>query len=140
MNLTLNSITFYILIVDDDKDDHFFLRRAINEKIPQAIVESLYDGSEALAYLDKCTDLPNVIFLDLNMSKISGQATIRVIRQNPHLKNVPVVILTTSKSEDERQALLRMGANEFYTKPYRADGLLEIVEQVCHKYLLPIYS
>jgi CheY-like chemotaxis protein len=126
----------YILVVDDDHDDQFFLRRAIGQVIPQAIVESVYDGTEAMAYLDRCTPLPQLIFLDLNMLKLSGKVTMGLIRQNEYLNKVPVIILTTSKNELERDELLRLGANEFYTKPFNTDDLVPIVSEVSSKWLV----
>jgi DNA-binding response OmpR family regulator len=125
----------YILVVDDDQDDQFFLRRAISEVIPQAIIESLYDGTEAVAYLDKCAALPHLIFLDLNMVKLSGKVTMGIIRKNANLNKVPVIILTTSKNEAEKDELLNMGANDFYTKPFEARDLLKIVTEVKSKWL-----
>lgn len=135
MDTVLNSIFSYILIVDDDKDDHFFLRQAINQEIPQAIVESLYDGSEALEYLDNCVTLPNLILLDLNMSKISGRSTITLIRKNENLSRVPVVILTTSKSTFEKEELIQLGANDFYSKPDHVKDLIPLVRELRDKYL-----
>jgi CheY-like chemotaxis protein len=135
MNPDLNQVISYILIVDDDNDDHFFLKKAISKVIPYAIVESLYDGSEALEYLKVCTDLPNVIFLDLNMTKLSGQTTIQMIRKNETLKKVPVIILTTSRNESERELLMKMGANGFYSKPHDTRDLVGIVEDVKNKWL-----
>lgn len=135
MNPNLNNVVFYILVVDDDHDDQYLIRRAINEVIPQAIVESLYDGSEALAYLEKCTSLPNLILLDLNMARISGQDTIRIIRQNESLKKVPVAILTTSRNESEKEELLKLGADAFFTKPHTSRELLDIIRQLKNKYL-----
>lgn len=136
MDPTLNNVFFYILVVDDDKDDQYFLRQAISEVIPQAIVESLYDGTEALTYLDKCTALPNLIFLDLNMARLSGKSTMEIIRKNEALSNVPVIILTTSKSAKEKQELLDLGASEFYSKPDYPKELTTIVEAVKNKYLM----
>lgn len=135
MDPILNNVFFYILVVDDDRDDQYFLRQAINEVIPQAIVESLYDGSEAITYLDKCTALPNLIFLDLNMTKLSGKSTIVTIRKNESLTGVPVIILTTSKNEREKEELILLGANEFYSKPDHPKELVKIVEEVKAKYL-----
>jgi CheY-like chemotaxis protein len=135
MNPILNNVVFYILVVDDDHDDQYFIRKAITQEIPQAIVESLYDGSEALAYLEKCTSLPNLIFLDLNMAKISGKDTMRIIRNNDHLSKVPVVVLTTSRNEKERSELLALGASAFYTKPHSSHDLSAIMREVKEKYL-----
>src|SRR6478609_6006869 len=130
MNPNLNNVVFYILVVDDDHDDQYLIRKAITQEIPQAIVESLYDGSEALAYLEKCKSFPNLVLLDLNMTKISGKDTVRIIRQNEHLAKVPVVVLTTSKNEKERKELMNLGANGFYTKPHSSAELAAIIREV----------
>jgi CheY-like chemotaxis protein len=139
MNTDLNNVTFYILIVDDDTDDHFFLRKAINKIIPQAIVESVYDGDEALQYLNTCKAMPNLIFLDLNMRKLSGRETMKIIRENENLRNVPVVVLTTSRNEKERKEMLAMGAVGFYSKPHQALDLVNIVSDVIQKFLVTGY-
>ncbi|PBQ30796.1 hypothetical protein CNR22_03065 [Sphingobacteriaceae bacterium] len=135
MDLNLNNIIYYILIVDDDSDDHYFLRTALNKVIPQALIESVYDGEEALEYLNNCTFMPNVIFLDLNMAKISGRDTIKIIKQNEVLSKVPVVIFTTSKDEDEKAEMLKLGASGFYSKPSQIEDLIAVVEDVKEKYL-----
>lgn len=135
MDLNLNNIIYYILIVDDDSDDHFFLRTAINKVIPQALIESVYDGEEALEYLNNCTFMPNVIFLDLNMAKISGRDTIKIIKDNEVLSKVPVVIFTTSRNEDEKKEMLKLGASAFYSKPSQIEDLIMVVEDVKEKYL-----
>lgn len=138
MDMSLNQVIYYILIVDDDKDDHFFLRKAINQVIPQAIVESLYDGMEALKFLGTCTALPNLIFLDLNMVLVSGIDTIKKIRNNENLEKVPIVVLTTSKSVTEKEETLKWGANDFFTKPDHPKDLVPIVEAVMEKFLLKV--
>jgi len=137
MSELLNNIYSYILIVDDEKDDHFFLRKALANVVPHAIIESIYDGTGALEYLNNCAAMPNLIFLDLNMPKLSGKETIKVIRQNDALKNVPVIILTTSKNEIEKNELMKLGANAFYTKPNSPSELLEIVTEVRDTWLQP---
>ena len=126
---------YYILIVDDDADDHYFLRTALNKVIPQALIESVYDGEEALEYLNTCTFMPNLIFLDLNMAKISGRDTIKIIKKNEILSKVPVIIFTTSRDEDEKAEMLRLGASDFYSKPSQLEDLIDLVEEVSSKYL-----
>lgn len=129
-------ITYYILIVDDEKDDHYFLTKSVKENIPQAIVESLYDGAEALKFLEECITYPNLIFLDINMPKLSGRETIKVIRKNEALSKVPIIILTTSRNETEKKEMLALGADEFYSKPYNHIDLNKIVIEVRDKYLI----
>lgn len=135
MEPTLNTIFYYILIVDDEKNDHFLIRRSIDHLIPQAIVESLYDGSEALEYLDHCSAMPNLIILDLKMRQISGRDTVSIIRKNEALAKVPVVIFTNSKEHSEKEELLNMGADAFYTKPAEIKELNLIIEEVRDRWL-----
>lgn len=130
-----NSVFYYILIVDDEKNDHFFIRRSIDHLIPQAIVESLYDGSEALQYLDNCSAMPNLIILDLKMREISGRDTIAIIRKNEALSKVPVVIFTNSRDLSEKEELLTLGADAFYTKPSEIRDLNVIIEEVRDRWL-----
>ncbi len=132
------NISNYILIVDDDADDHYILRRAINKVIPQVIIESVYDGSEAITYLKRCDCLPDLIFLDLNMPMLTGKETIKQIRANTTLKNVPIAVLSTTRSEAEQQECLALGANEFFSKPYFNKQLFEIIEQVRDKWLVQV--
>ncbi len=135
MESALQKQSRYFLIVDDDADDHYFLRNAIGKVIPHALVESVYDGSEALQYLNRCLILPDLIFLDLNMLKISGQHTISLIRERNELKDVPVVVLTTSKNEKEKSMLLSLGASDFYSKPHETKELVTIVKEVVERWL-----
>jgi CheY-like chemotaxis protein len=131
----MNSLIVYILIIDDDPDDHFLLRKAISQAIPQAIVESVYDGSEALQFLENCTALPSLIFLDLNMPIVSGTSTIKLIRQNENFTKLPIVVLTTSNRDTDEQESLKLGANDFYSKPFNQEDLVKIVEKVKEKWL-----
>jgi two-component system response regulator len=135
MDLYFNDVTTYILVVDDDNDDQYFLRNAINKVIPNVIIESLYDGSEAIDFLRNCKAFPNLIFLDLNMAKVNGKTTMKAIKQNSSLEKVPVIILTTSRNENERDELLKMGASAFYTKPSNAAELVNLITEVKNKWL-----
>lgn len=136
MDANLNNIVLYILVIDDNKNDQFFLKRAIGEIVPYAIVESLQDGAEAMDFLANCVSLPNLIFLDLNMVKLSGEQTIKKIRSSGALKKIPVVILTTSRDEDEKKKLISAGANDFYSKPDRPAELRSIVKEVVNRWVI----
>jgi CheY-like chemotaxis protein len=124
-----------ILIVDDDKDDHFFLTRAIKEVVPGAEIQSFYDGTEVMQYLYNREGVPDLIFLDLNMSKLNGRSTITLIKQDEFFYKIPVVILTTSSSLSDRLDLTDLGADDFYTKPVGDAELKRIVEKVKSRWL-----
>jgi CheY-like chemotaxis protein len=135
MRSSVNNPSLTILIVDDDKDDQLLLKQAIEKEVPSAIVESVFDGSGALGYFGSCIKRPDLIFLDLNMSVLSGRDTIKVLRKNDNLKEVPVIILSASKNEAEKQQVLKLGASAFYYKPSNNKDLLKIVQEVKTKWL-----
>ncbi len=124
-----------ILIVDDDKDDHFFLTKAIKEVVPEASVHSFFDGAEVMEYLYNRSLIPDLIFLDLNMRKLNGRSTITLIKKDEFFFKIPVVILTTSSSLNDRLDLTQLGADDFYTKPIADGELKKIVEKVKNRWL-----
>lgn len=132
--------TPYILIVDDDEDDQHFLIAAIHDVIPGAIIKSLYDGTEAIKLFksenaDENERLPNLIFLDINMNKMGGKKTVGILKMDPRVQHIPMVILTTASSADQRRELLASGADDFYTKPYNIRDLKQIVVEIRQKWL-----
>lgn len=134
----MSSITepfVYILIVDDDADDQFLLRRAISKSIPHAIIESVYDGSEAIIFLKNGHTIPHLIFLDLNMNKLPGKDTLKLIMANEMFSKVPVIIYSTSRNDKEKEEMLSLGAKDFYSKPYDVESLRLIVENIKNKWL-----
>ncbi|MCE3226139.1 MAG: response regulator receiver protein [Bacteroidetes bacterium] len=135
MTEPLHKSSYTILIVDDDKDDHFFLRRAINEVVPKAEVKSFYDGTEVMDYLYSRDRIPDLIFLDLNMQKMNGRSTVALIKQDEFFFKIPVIILTTSSSLSDRLDLTDLGADDFFTKPIGAGDLISIVEKVKNRWL-----
>jgi CheY-like chemotaxis protein len=125
------------LIVDDDRDDHYFLTLAIQQIIPQAQIKSVYDGSEVLDLLlgpdKKEIEQPDLIFLDINMPRICGKVTTSRIRSNPRFNHLPIVILTTSGNFLEKEELLKLGANAYFTKPSNLAELSDIISTVLEK-------
>jgi len=125
----------YILLVDDDHDDHFLLREAFTRQVPQSLIESVYDGDEALQYLDSCLILPDLIVLDLNMPKLSGYDTLRRIRADLRLINIPIVIYSTSRKGIDRELTIAAGANAFYCKANTQHSLQSVVKELSEKWL-----
>lgn len=117
-----------IAITDDDPDDRVLLAAAFAEALPGCEI-LLFDGGSALidhlrAALAEpaAKPLPAMLLLDLNMPGIDGHQTLRLIRAEPGLMHLPVVILSTSRSASDCLASYRQGANAFISKPsgYRA--------------------
>jgi CheY-like chemotaxis protein len=124
-----------VVIVDDDKDDHFFLSKAIRELVPNATLKVCFNGCELMEYFASNSSTPNLIFLDLNMPKMDGRVTTVALKNNPLYSKIPLVIFTTSESLHDRLELTQMGADDFYTKPVSAKELTKIVEKVFNRWL-----
>jgi DNA-binding response OmpR family regulator len=128
-------IAYNILIVDDDEDDHIFIKAAIRNVMPAATIKSFFDGSELSANPLKGSETPNLIFLDLNMRMEDGKTTLQNIRKDANLNHVPVIILTTSTDPREKEKCLNLGANDYFVKPYTESDLSGIIESVRRKWL-----
>lgn len=124
-----------ILVADDDADDQLLIREAF-EAIPlDADLRSVADGQELLDYLrnlggdtDSNAPLrPNLILLDLNMPRKDGREALREIKSNPDLRNIPVIILTTSQENEGIRKCYEMGANSYITKPTTFEGLIRVL-------------
>lgn len=135
MNALSKNIIFYITIVENNVTDHSFLRKMIHAVIPGAIVESVYTDQEAIRYFNNCTTIPHLIFLDQGMLNVSGKDTMELIKRADLLDKVPVIFLTNTKSESQKNDFIKQGASNFYSKPYAAQDLLNIVGAVNSKWL-----
>ncbi len=125
-----------ILLVEDDPDDVVIARRALKKGM---IANSLYvvgDGEEAIQFLrhtgpyadgEKEAPRPGLILLDLNLPRLDGREVLEIIKNDPKLRRIPVVVLTTSSEEAEVRGCYDKGANTFITKPVEFDNFLEAV-------------
>jgi CheY-like chemotaxis protein len=127
-----------ILIAEDDEEDRMLVEEAMEESL---LVNPLYfvqNGEEVMDFLyniGKYADknkypLPGLILLDLNMPKKDGRQVLGEIRQDPNLKKIPIIILTTSKAEEDILRSYDLGVNSYITKPVTFDGLVEIVKNL----------
>jgi len=109
--------------------------------MPAASVKSLYDGTEAIALLKYdpaaavAFTLPDLIFLDINMNKLCGRKTTELLKKDKHVQHIPIVILTTASSADQKKELISSGADDFYTKPHNIHELKAIVSEIRQKWL-----
>jgi CheY-like chemotaxis protein len=125
-----------ILMADDDADDRDFTRTAMQESRLVNELRFVEDGEDLLDYLyrrgryinPKDAPRPGLILLDLNMPRKDGREALREIKSNPSLKSIPIVVLTTSKAEEDVLRSYNMGANCFITKPVTFEGLVEVVK------------
>lgn len=121
-----------ILFTDDDEDDREFFAQATADLHLNYPVEFCKNGLELLARLgDKNTDIPDIIFLDLNMPILSGLETLQKIREDDQFKNIPVIgIYSTSTTIDGVKNTFRLGANVYIVKPISFGDLKKIILKV----------
>lgn len=114
----MNFTQLNILVADDDTFNYIFFREAILELVPSSNVESAYDGQQLMQLLNKETHLlPHILFLNLNISIKNGFECLMEIKQNNHLKNLPVVLYSKSLSQDVVNLMYEKGALYFIRKP-----------------------
>jgi CheY-like chemotaxis protein len=122
-----------ILMAEDDEDDRMMTRDALEEGRAGGELRFVADGEELLQYLRRegpyadpaDAPRPGLVLLDLNMPKVDGREALAAIKADPGLRAIPVVILTTSKAEEDIQRCYELGVNSFITKPVTFMGLVE---------------
>ncbi len=129
-----------ILIADDDDDDREMIKDALKESLVLNNIHCVKDGEELMDYLQhrgKFEDviknpLPGLILLDLNMPRMDGREALREIKTNPLLRQIPVVVLTTSQAEEDIFKTYELGVNSFITKPVSFESLLKVMKAIGH--------
>jgi len=127
----------FILIAEDDADDRFLFKTAFEEKGYKDQIEFVENGIELWRFLQDIEkrepdkrNYPSFILLDLNMPKKDGREALREIKQHPIFKKIPVVVFTTTNSENEVKRCYELGANTYLVKPVSFDSLLKVVEEI----------
>ena len=123
-----------ILMADDDEEDREMTREALQNYHLANEMRFVCDGQELMdylrkegAYADKDAPRPGVILLDLNMPKKDGREALAEIKSDENLRCIPVIVLTTSKDEEDIFRTYDLGANSFITKPVTFGGLVEVM-------------
>lgn len=125
-----------IMMADDDPDDRLLVREAFEENRLANPLSTVEDGEELMDYLHQrgkyadVTTRPSLILLDLNMPRKSGFEALQEIKSDPELRSIPVVILTTSKAEEDIVRSYDLGVNSFIVKPVTFEALVETVREL----------
>lgn len=127
-----------ILMADDDPDDRLMAREAFEESRLANSLYFVHDGVALMDYLLRRGEYadagrsprPGVILLDLNMPRKDGREALREIKADPDLRRIPIVILTTSKAEEDILRSYDLGANSFITKPVTFESLVNVVRTI----------
>ena len=136
--------SFTILMAEDDPDDRLLTLEAFEENCMDAHgLHFVHDGEELLDYLNRqgkfsdpaTAPCPDLILLDLNMPRKDGREALEEIKDNPDLRRIPIVVLTTSRAEEDILHTYDLGVNSFITKPTTFAGLVDVVK-ILGKYWL----
>lgn len=127
-----------ILVADDDVEDCQMIKEALRESRLVNQLHFVHNGEELMQYLNhqgKFSDrneypLPGLILLDLNMPKMDGREALIEIKGNPKLRSIPVIVLTTSRAEEDIERVYNVGVNSFITKPIEFNSLVQIMRDL----------
>ena len=129
---------FTILMVDDDPDDRLLFKEACEEVRLRNPLDFLENGEQLVDYLKRRGNFadragapfPGIILLDLNMPLKDGREALEEIKADPELRHIPVIVLTTSKDEDDILSSYGLGASSYIVKPISLDRLMRVVNSI----------
>jgi two-component system response regulator len=128
-------------MADDDADDQILLQEALKENNIPNSVSFVQNGEELIDFLNKrgrfqnvnCS--PGLILLDLNMPKMDGRQALKLIKSDPVLKKIPIVVLTTSRAHSDILECYDLGVNSFISKPVNFAELVEVTREISNYWL-----
>jgi CheY-like chemotaxis protein len=138
--VSLKSNNKYVLMADDDQEDCLLATEALSESGAQVNIAFVEDGIELIEYLldrvqARDSRLPGLILLDLNMPRKDGREALAEIKGEPALKDIPIVIFTTSEDARDIELTMKGGAESFLTKPDSFDEWVKIMKSLTEKWL-----
>lgn len=128
-----------LLIADDDPDDQYFFQEAIEVVCPGRVrTHFVFDGAQMVNFLrDNNTgpNRPSLVVLDLNMQVKDGRTSLLEVKSYPNFSDIPIVILTTSDNQEDREYCMQHGAAAYFQKPSSIMELVAIIRVLCNEYL-----
>lgn len=126
---------FNILLVEDNAADILLLQEALEDLELNIHLSVVNNGEEAMSYLSRAEPFagaarPDVILLDLNLPKKNGFSVLQEIKQNLKLKDIPVIVLSTSQAQEDVNRCYKLQANCFITKPSDLESFMEVVRGI----------
>jgi len=132
---TPNTKPITILLADDDADDRELAREALEESRLLNALHTVHDGEELIDYLQRrgryaaegAAPRPGLILLDLSMPRMDGREALAIIKQDPSTRQIPVVVMTTSRADEDIVRSYELGANSFIAKPVTFPALVAVM-------------
>ena len=129
-----------ILHVEDQDASACLFRAALDQADIGVSVYRVSDGEQALAFLNKVgiyqgARRPDLVVLDLNMPRLDGWTVLRSVKENERLRDIPIVVLSTSQSPEDRNRAMALGARQYLTKPGDFDDLVRMIARLCAEFL-----
>ena len=127
-----------VLLADDDEDDRMMAAEALREAGVTNKLQFVTDGEDLMEYLyhrgryapPAHSPRPGLLLLDLNMPKKDGREALREMKASPAFRSIPVVVLTTSKTEEDIEQIYSLGANSFIAKPVSFEDLVQAMKVI----------
>ncbi|WP_281310420.1 response regulator [Flavobacterium flavigenum] len=123
----MNKQIYNLLLADDDDDDCIFFKEALDELPLSTTLETVHDGVELMYHLGNAANLPDILFLDLNMPRKNGHECLAEIKNIEEFKNLPVIIFSTSLDSKIVDLLYDMGATHYIRKPGDFSKLKKVI-------------
>ncbi len=119
-----------VFLADDDEDDRLFFSMAVEGIGDNINLKTFNDGEQLMNYLNVDAEIPDILFLDINMPRLSGLECLEKIRNSNKWKDMPVAMYSTSGSEIDIERSKELGAQVYIMKPFKLKILIEIIEWV----------
>ena len=130
-----SSLPIEVLLVEDDPGDVLMTQEAFEEHKVRNNLAVVNDGTDAIAYLRRegqyaDAPRPDLILLDLNLPRVDGRQVLQAIKEDPDLRRIPVVVLTTSQADEDILRSYKLHANAYVTKPVDFERFIAVVRQI----------
>ena len=129
-----------ILLVEDNAGDARLMKEAVLLTGHNCTIDHAENGAEALDYLSNLAKTVDIVVTDLNMPKMTGHELLKRMKASERLKNIPVIVLTTSGSDTDKIYCEKHGADTFLTKPLELDAYEELIRSVLNFWTNVVYG
>jgi CheY-like chemotaxis protein len=130
MSQPTDSQPIAVLLVEDDPGDVVLIQEAFEHNKVRNRLHVVGDGVEAMEFLRAGAERPDLILLDLNLPRKDGREVLAEVKGDPELRTIPVVVLTTSKAEEDILRSYDLHANAYVTKPVDFTRFIDVVRQI----------